>query len=218
MYYFIGDIHGYADKLMSLFKVLKDVITEDDTIIFLGDYIDRGRYSYEVIEYLLAISKKYSTIFLMGNHEDMLLKYLSGNDYNNIFMYNGGRTTEKSYRRNCGKFELPYAHHDFFHNLIYYYEGEDFIAVHAGLNPDIEDLEAQDRRELIWIRDKFYSAGRFWPKTVIFGHTPVKYLGAGDSVYINDRKNIIGIDSGVIFGRPLVSLRWPDRKIFESEI
>ena len=218
MYYIIGDIHGYLERLVALFKKLAAKVTESDTLIFLGDYIDRGPQSYEVIDFLINISRTpgFNTLFLKGNHEDMMLKYLGGEDRNGSFLFNGGDATMRSYVRQHGTFELPAHHEDFFNGLRLYYEGYDFIAVHAGLNPAAGSLDRQDPDDLIWIREKFFRSERLWEKTVIFGHTPVAYLGIRGPAFIDDKKNIIGIDSGVIFGNPLTCLVWPARRIIKG--
>ena len=215
MYYIIGDIHGYFNRLANLFKKLMTLVAERDTIIFLGDYIDRGAHSYEVIDFLVHVSrnKGLDTVFLKGNHEDMFLNYLCGDDPDGSFIFNGGDATIRSYVAHRGAFEVPRHHLDFFNGLRLYFEGEDFIAVHAGLNPLIETLDAQDKYDLLWIREKFYRAKHRWEKTVIFGHTPVSYIANAGSVYMDDERNIIGIDSGVIFGKSLTCLAWPTRKI-----
>ncbi len=217
MIYFIGDIHGHLERLVSLVREINSELQENDTIVFLGDYIDRGIDSYEVIEFLIELSRYRKAVFLKGNHEDMMLKYLKGDDPNGIFLYNGGDMTIRSYKKNVGAFKLPFHHRDFFSGLRLVHEGEDFIAVHAGLNPAKKSLADQDERDLLWIRDKFFRSSKRWEKTVIFGHTPTSYMGHGDQVYIDKERNIIGIDSGVIFGRKMSCLRWPDRKIFYSQ-
>ncbi len=214
MYYLIGDIHGYFKRLVNLFNKLKLRVREEDTIIFLGDYIDRGAHSYEVIDFLISVSRTpgLSTVFLKGNHEDMFMSYLRGEDRNGLYIFNGGDATIKSYIAHQGEFRLPEHHREFFESLRLYYEGEDFIAVHAGLNP-AAPLQAQDEHDLIWIREKFFRADKRWDKTVIFGHTPTVYISGDSPVYIDEERNIIGIDTGVIFGKSLSCLVWPERSI-----
>ncbi|NLV68488.1 MAG: serine/threonine protein phosphatase [Spirochaetes bacterium] len=216
-YYIIGDIHGHYGKLKNLFDVLKPHIRPDDLVIFLGDYIDRGPSSFEVVEFLVALSGTYRTIFLTGNHEDMFIRYLRKVDYAGNFIRNGGDYTIKSYIRNCKSMSLPETHIEFFNNLELYYEGSDFIAVHAGLNPGIDRLELQSRDDLIWIRGEFYLADKKWPKTVIFGHTPTPYIINSESVFVDEERNIIGIDTCAMLDKyPLTCIRWPDRRIFRA--
>lgn len=216
-YYIIGDIHGYLSKLKKIISCISTDIMKDDIIIFLGDYIDRGPSSFEVIEFLINLSEKYNTQFLTGNHEDMFIRFLiKGDNYNN-YLRNGGGYTLKSYIKNLNEFILPESHRKFFNNLKLYYEGEDFIAVHAGLNPGVKSMKEQQRYDMIWIREEFYKYPGRWPKTVIFGHTPTPYINNSDSVYIDETRNIIGLDTNAMTeGFPLSCLRWPDRKIYQA--
>ncbi len=218
MHYIIGDIHGYLNKLISLVSAIKSSLQQEDVFIFLGDYIDRGPYSFEVIEYLLNFRKNHRCVFLKGNHEDMMMKFLEGKIHD-LYLINGGGATIKSYIRNSGEFTLSAAHKKFFNSLQLYFEGDNFITVHAGLNPMIDNIENQKQDDLLWIREDFYLAEKRWKKTVIFGHTPVPLLSPGsiDSVYFDNKRNIIGIDSGVILGREISCLRWPDKKLFFSD-
>ncbi|HPN13921.1 MAG TPA: metallophosphoesterase, partial [Spirochaetota bacterium] len=82
MYYIIGDIHGHFARLAALFEKLLKLIAVRDTVIFLGDYIDRGPRSYEVIDFLVHLSrrKSFETVFLKGNHEDLFAAHLRGED------------------------------------------------------------------------------------------------------------------------------------------
>jgi serine/threonine protein phosphatase 1 len=117
IHYFIGDIHGHCDKLVSLIETVEALMGDDDALVFLGDYIDRGESSYEVIEYLIHLSRKHKTVFLKGNHEDMMLRYLQGEDLRDMYLVNGGERTIESYRRHCGAFRLPGRHRDFFRQI-----------------------------------------------------------------------------------------------------
>jgi len=216
-YYIIGDIHGYLSKLKKIISCVKNDAQENDIFIFLGDYIDRGPSSFEVIEFLIEFSYKYKTFFLTGNHEDMFMRFLlKGDNYKN-YIINGGGYTINSYKKNMKGFVIPENHKKFFNNLKLYYEADDFIAVHAGLNPDIKDLEKQNKNDLIWIRDDFYKNPVKWNKTIIFGHTPTPYINNSDKVYIDESKNIIGLDTNAMTeGFPLSCIRWPDKKIYQA--
>jgi len=217
MFYIFGDIHGFYKKLIDLFEKIQPFIKDEDELIFLGDYVDRGDQSYEVIDFLISLQKKYKVVTLMGNHERALLEHLAGEDKYDVFMNNGGVETIKSYKKHCnGVFEIPHHHMEFFKNLKYYYETKEFIAVHAGLDPKINNIEDQDTHDLLWIRDGFYRSKKRWDKTIIFGHTPNVIFDTQSQVYIDNEKNIIGVDSGVIYGKSLSCIRMPDRLIFNS--
>lgn len=216
MFYLIGDIHGHFQKLSHLVDKIKKYLTLDDSLVFLGDYIDRGYQSFEVIDYLVSLKDDYNTILLKGNHEDMFLNYLKGYDVS-IFMYNGGHATIQSYEETIGSLKLPQAHKNFFNSLKLYYETEDFIAVHAGLRQGTS-LQQQSEHDLLWIREEFYQKQYTWDKTVIFGHTATFNITVLPiyEVYDDKKKNIIGIDTGAAYGGPLTCLRMPDRQIFQS--
>ncbi len=216
MFYIIGDIHGYYNKLSGLFEKIKKHITDDDTIIFLGDYIDRGHYSFEVIEFLIDLQHNYNTICLRGNHESMFLDYLQGKEIQ-LYMYNGGQATIDSYIKMMGALRLPEDHKAFFNNLKLYHETDNFIAVHAGMRPGIP-VELQSSYDMTWIRDEFYVKQYRWPKLVVFGHTTtINITGLPIyEIYDDVNKNIIGIDTGAGYGGPLTCLRLPDKQIFQS--
>ncbi len=216
-YYIIGDIHGHLLKLKKIITYINNDIKPEDSIIFLGDYIDRGPSSFEVIEFLIELTNRFKVIFLTGNHEDMFIRFVNiGDNYSNYFS-NGGGYTIKSYEANMHDFIIPENHKMFYNNLKLYFEGDDFIAVHAGLNPGVKQLNEQKRSDLIWIRENFYRSHVKWEKTVIFGHTPTTYLNNSDAVYIDEKRNIIGIDTNAMSsGYPLSCIRWPDRKIYQA--
>jgi len=216
-YYIIGDIHGQLSKLKKLISYIKNDVRTDDTFIFLGDYIDRGPDSFEVIEYLIELSGHYKTIFLTGNHEDMFIRFATQGDNYINYIRNGGGYTIQSYMRYFKDFVIPENHKSFYNNLNLYYETGDFIAVHAGLNPEIKNLENQMKYDLIWIREEFFKYPGKWDKTVIFGHTPTFYIHGSDTVYIDETRNIIGLDTNAMSdGYPLSCLRWPDKKIIQA--
>ena len=205
----IGDIHGSIDRLQDLIqKIPIDFAT--DTLVFIGDYIDRGPGSVEVVEYLLDLKKRVPGIILLkGNHEDMLEKYLDGTD-RFTYLLNGGQNTLDSYLNiadQSGSFPIPKDHIDFFKSLRLYYETEAYIFVHAGLRPKVA-LASQDTEDLLWIRDKFIYSKYNFGKTVVFGHTPL------EKPLVEPNK--IGIDTGAVYGNALTCVQLPDIIFFSA--
>jgi len=202
----VGDIHGCYKKL----RVLMDHLPIDyreDTLVFLGDYIDRGDGSYEVVEYLAGLRKQHpGIVFLKGNHEELFFNYLSGEDEVS-FLFNGGEQTLKGYMSADGDISVPKAHLDFFNSLQLYYETDDYIFVHAGLKDGVP-LEQQKPEDLLWIRNPFIESTYDFGKMVVFGHTPYP------EVVVKDNK--IGVDTGAVYGYKLTCIELPAKKFHEA--
>jgi len=205
----IGDIHGSFDRLQDLMQKIP-INFANDTLVFIGDYIDRGPGSVEVVEYLLDLKKRVSgAIFLKGNHEDMLEKYLDGTD-RFTYLLNGGQNTLDSYLSKTdrsGSFPIPPDHMEFFKSLRLYYETEAYIFVHAGLRPKVP-LASQETEDLLWIRDKFIYSKYNFGKPVVFGHTPL------EKPLVEPNK--IGIDTGAVYGNALTCVQLPDMLFFTA--
>ena len=212
----IGDIHGSFDKLMSVIKNA-EINFDKDTVIFLGDYIDRGMHSNRVIQFLINLktdNPKRDIICLMGNHEEMLLRYLFENDNLYIHPRNGGFNTLQSYgmiqtHKIVKEAEIPNSHIDFITSLKRFHITDHFIFVHAGLDPK-KNLKNQDWSDNLWIRDEWIDSEVDFGKRVIFGHTI--FL---NKPYVDAFK--IGIDTGSY--RPdgmITALRLDDMKFFHS--
>ena len=196
----IGDIHGCIDKLRRLVGKLH--VNAGDTMIFLGDYVDRGPDPKGVIDFLIKLQEECAgrVIFLRGNHEVMFADYMAGVNQQ-AYLYFGGTTTVESYSRETGKFTFPESHRIFFRDLRSYYETPDYIFVHAGLRPGVPISEQTDEDRL-WIRSAFINSDYDWGKRVIFGHTPF--------FMPRIEENKIGIDTGAVYGRELTCLILPE--------
>jgi serine/threonine protein phosphatase 1 len=205
----VGDIHGCFDKLCALMDKIP-INFKRDQLIFIGDYIDRGSSSLEVVDYLIDLKKKLpATIFLKGNHEDMLENYLDGSD-RFTYLLNGGQRTLDAYLNrpnNPGEYPVPPTHLEFFKSLHLYYQTDEYIFVHAGLRKKVP-LESQKTIDLLWIRDEFIFSNFDFGKRVIFGHTPFKEPLV--------QTNKIGIDTGAVYGNRLTCLQLPEIKFFSE--
>lgn len=198
MIYAIGDIHGCLESLHRLLAQIH--LSEADEVVFLGDYVDRGPDVKGVIEYLLTLRGRY--VFLMGNHERMFLDFLQGKQ-RPLFLHNGGTATIESYG---GLRRIPATHMAFLDRLKLYHETQDYLFVHAGIRPGIP-LQEQDENDLLWIREEFYAHQGRHPKTVVFGHTPMR------EVLIEDDR--IGIDTACVYGNKLTCLLLPSRDVIQ---
>ena len=181
-YIAITDIHGEVHKLNSLLSKIQ--VKRDDIFVFMGDYIDRGKYSREVVETIIDIGNRYKTVYLMGSHEYAMLHSVSDDYYKFLYDNYGGPATTESYG---GFSNIMKIHGDFYNNLKFYYLTDKYLFVHAGINPDY-DLEGQSETDFVYIRGKFIYSKHNLPQKIIFGHTEF------DKPYIDDDK--IGIDLG----------------------
>jgi serine/threonine protein phosphatase 1 len=205
----IGDIHGSMDKLDDLMGKI-DIDFDRDTLIFLGDYIDRGPSSFEVVSFLITLKDQHENIiFLKGNHEEMLENYIAGFE-RFTYLSNGGRQTIDSYMNHgyaSGKELVPEDHIRFFKGLDLFYQTDNYIFVHAGLREKVA-LDDQLQDDLLWIRQKFIKSNYDFGKRVIFGHTPL--------VEPLVQPNKIGIDTGAVYGNKLTCVKLPDVVFYDA--
>jgi len=213
----ISDIHGEYDLFIELLeKVNYD--PKEDQLILLGDYIDRGPKSKQVLEKVMQL-KEEGAIVLRGNHDQMMIDVADEKeDAWDRWERNGGLATLENYRRNRKKMTIPddelfHRHVRFLSTLDYYYEIDDYIFVHAGIEPGVKPDET-DPWTLIWIREEFFR-NYDGEKTVIFGHTPTRFLNKNKSndVYFG-QNNVIGIDGGAVYGGQLNCLELPSKKTY----
>ena len=229
-YYAIGDIHGRLDLLKNITTlIIKDIKLNNISspiLVFLGDYIDRGPESKKVIEFLLEIKQKFKCIFLMGNHEDLLLKFIEDPQKLAVLIINGGIETLTSYgitkeqMQSCQKDPenkknnqfihnlflklAPHSHIKFFQNeLKLYYETENHIFVHAGIRSGI-NLNKQTKQDLLWIREPFLNES-IKENT---DNKPLKLIIHGHSITSapDIHNHRIGIDTGAYHSNKLTAI------------
>lgn len=181
-YIAITDIHGELEKLES---VLSKIETHpDDIFVFMGDYIDRGSKSREVVDRVIKQSETHKCIYLIGSHEYAMLHSTTDEYYKWLYDNYGGPATSRSYG---GFNNIMKIHGDFYKNLKFYYLTDKYLFVHAGINPAYP-LDKQNEVDMVYIRGKFIYSKHKLPQKIIFGHTEF------DKPYIANDK--IGIDLG----------------------
>lgn len=208
--YVIGDLHGCLAPLQRLLEHLEPDPARD-TLIFVGDYIDRGPDSKGVVDYLLSLRGRFPAerlIFLKGNHEAMFLDFLAGKD-RELFLFNGGASTLEDYWgkdwSQAEKLVLPPDHALFYQELRPFYATDDYLFVHGGLRPGVP-LEEQTEEDLLWIRGEFIASSEDFGRRVVFGHTPFR-----QPLIL---PNKIGIDTGLVYGNFLTCLRLPQQDFY----
>ncbi|NEP16857.1 MAG: serine/threonine protein phosphatase [Leptolyngbya sp. SIO4C1] len=163
---FIGDVHGHYDSLMHLIEAVS--LEADDRLFFVGDLIDRGPQSYQVVEFIR--SHQYPCV--LGNHEQLLVEaFPKGEAHMPSFqgwLYSGGQATLASYRN----IDVLFEHIHWIKTLPFYLDLGDIWLVHAGVHPR-RSLQQQTAHEFCWIRDLFHSHDRpyFADKMIVTGHT-----------------------------------------------
>lgn len=216
----ISDIHGCYDA----FNRLLELVSYDpssDQLILLGDFVDKGPDSLEVVELARSLVQDSGAIAIQGNHDERFVDVVSGRsqEAREKFFKHGGRQTLRSYRKG-----MPLAgtdeeqllalqetvnqqypqHRLFLEQLPYYYEDEFFIYVHAGLNPWYKNWKEQPKRDFLYIKEPFHSADPVVSKTVVFGHTKTIDLHGKPDIWFGNGK--IGIDGGCSNGLQLNAL------------
>ncbi len=192
---FIGDIHGCLKTLTALLQQLQ--ITKQDTLYFLGDYINRGPDSKGVIDAILNLKNDgYTLITLTGNHEQLLINdYIAETEKGWHDM--ADEAFKSSFKIDHLK-ELPQHYIEFCKQLPFYHIEDHFIAVHAGLNFNT-DNPLQSKEDLIWIRNWYQEIDYKWLKNkiIIHGHTPLtkQEIEAQFSNYKTTQ--VLNIDCGV---------------------
>lgn len=224
--YAVGDIHGRYDLMQSLLeKIWADAEVQaspQNILIFLGDYVDRGPASKQVVDYLIQLSRPgWEIVKLIGNHEYSMLEYLKNPEIYASWRAYGGAETLLSYGVKPPLFsdakEIGRAHQDFvakfprehfvfLSGLPYSHEVGDYFFVHAGVRPGIP-LKEQVAEDLMWIRDDFLVCDQYFGKVIVHGHTPAEKPIA--------RSNRIGVDTGAYATGQLTAVKlFEDRYTF----
>lgn len=216
--YAVGDIHGRDDLLEQLLeKISADAAAKEparNVIVFLGDYVDRGLQSCQVLDRLVeGPPPGFEAVYLKGNHEEAMLQFLGDAQFAKTWKYYGGLETLHSYgvteltlsddpavfERARERFEeiLPDAHRMFLEKLGISAIFGDYFFAHAGVRPGI-GLERQSEQDLLWIRDDFLRSRANFGKIVVHGHTPREN--------VEFQPNRIGVDTGAYMTNVLTAL------------
>lgn len=220
--YAVGDVHGRADLLADLQKrIVEDAAKAAESrrvVVYLGDYVDRGPDSAGVLDRLIDRPlADFEEVFLMGNHEQLLLDFLSDPSIGPLWLRNGGGATLSSYGVDLAEGEtldwavvserlrqiLPTAHLAFLEALAVSHREGDYFFAHAGIRPGVP-LDKQDEEDLLWIREPFLDAADTHEVVVVHGHTIVEAAEVHD--------NRIAVDTGAVWSGRLTAVILYDRQ------
>ena len=210
MIYAIGDIHGELAKLDAVLAQI--TLTSDDTIVFIGDYVDRGPDSFGVINRVRELQESWNVVTLRGNHEQMMLdarEYYTGTpkgksldtDFALMWFHNGADRTLASYPKNGAPHwyeRIPEDHWRFLENTEMERTIGPYRFVHAGVLPMGVKWEDPALDPRLWIREPFLLSKENFGHVVVFGHTPLRQPLI--------EANKIGIDTGAAYGRQLTAV------------
>jgi len=221
--YAVGDVHGCLDELLKLERAVVadgERLPGQKLMIMLGDYVDRGPASSQVIDHLIAPPPAgFERICLAGNHEVLMLDYLEGRIGLSEWTRMGAAATLISYGVHIDRLNqvyrsarqvddmirkaIPAAHLAFLRSLPILVEAERFIFVHAGIRAEL-GIEEQSDDDLVFIRSEFYRQARLLKKYVVHGHTPIT------EPKLEGKR--INIDTGAYFSGRLTALRiWQNK-------
>jgi serine/threonine protein phosphatase 1 len=218
----VGDIHGHVDKLRNVLT-LSRYNPQRDRLVLLGDYVDRGPESCEVVTEVIRLVEA-GAVALYGNHEDLMRAALKNHRLSRVsfaelesWYANGGEITLASYRARA---ECLDEHLSFLASLPRWYEEAGFLFVHAGVRAGIA-IQEQSPHDLIWIREPYileYNSLQY----VVTGHTPTQYLARYnlfDDIVDASKPVVRGqkifLDTGAAWGGPLTIMELPSQKIWQ---
>ena len=237
----VGDIHGNLRALTDILDQIRPATGPGDTVVFLGDYIDRGPDSKACIDAMLRLQLELEgeVVFLMGNHEDWLLKTMRDHRSHSWLLGMGGFDTIASYSAEAAqtlreaaaaagrklyleRCALPYEaffdrvppeHVRFFEALRLYHRTADCLCSHGGLDPMVADLQKQSRRAWLWGVDQFPDRYQ-GAETIVYGHWNNALVTGNGWPAPVVMGNSIGIDT--IAHGVLTAIRLPERTLFQS--
>lgn len=226
-YFVIGDIHG---ELSLMKKMLSFWRRGQEQLVLIGDLADRGHDNKGTFLLAKKLVEEEGAIWVKGNHEDIILKWLS-NPAEKFDWYrrNGGVKTINQLLDRPSDVEIIDPVADALEikekypellallvDLPLYYETDKYIFVHAGVDLAIDDWHNTLEKEFYWIRDDFHKAPNTTGKVIVFGHTPTPYLLGfphTKEVWYEDGK--VGLDGGAVYGGVLFGVRFTDEGLTE---
>jgi len=223
----IGDIHGSYKAVRQILERAK--VTAADRLIFLGDYVDGWGQSPEVIDYLIELKSKFNCIFIRGNHDDLLMRWMKSGEYTDEWFNHGGCITMERYNT-LGQ-EKKQLHILFFESLSdYFLDDSNRLFVHAGFTNMNGVKNEYFSRLFYWDRTLWETALCLDPaighddprypkrfthyKEIFIGHTPVTRIGQTVPVQM---ANIWNVDTGAAFKGPLTIMDADTKEYWQSD-
>jgi len=225
--YVIGDIHGGLRALKQALERAK--ITKEDRLIFLGDYVDGWNDSALLVDFLMTLKTEYDCIFMQGNHEEMVLKWLRYEEDNELWRFHGGQSTVNVYKMLSR--EDKDRHIEFFESLQHYFiDAQNRLFVHAGFtNP--KGVEFEFFKPLFWwdrtlwetamaLDERISKEDHRYPlrfklyDEIFIGHTPVTRFGLDTPMHC---ANVWNVDTGAAFNGKVTIMNVDTKEYWQSD-
>lgn len=192
----IGDIHGCFDQFKELVEN-KIQLKVGDKLVLLGDYIDRGSKSKEVVDFIMDLQQRgFDVVTLLGNHEAMLIDAINDEKYLSKWIQNGGNKTLESFGISDIR-QMSSEYFNFFKVLPYYYSYDNYLFVHAGFNDNVLN-PFTDYYSMLWKCKESYTNLLLANKTIVHGHNPISISKSEERVL--SKLDVINIDTGCVYG------------------
>ena len=214
----VSDIHGMYKQ----FEKILSFWDQESTLVILGDMIDRGPQSYEVVRKVMELKEHFGerVVYCKGNHEEMLLDFMRFPEVNRRFYFpSGGRETMRSFVngepssvKELNPIEQAYyVKEHFAEELAFLENGKlyeiigDVLLTHAGFESQFTELSESTDDDFLWMRDHYLHPNKTCYVNV-FGHTPTRLIHKSDEIWVSADKKYIAIDGGCAYGGQLNAL------------
>lgn len=210
----ISDIHGMYKQFEQILKHWDG----ESQLVILGDMIDRGEQSYEVVQRIMALQQQHpeKVVVMKGNHEDLLMYYVDGVMKDPTpFLVNGGLEMLRSFiadldeaatEKNAEILKTEFAAEiEFLRNARHYYQFGNLLLTHAGFDSSLENWQETSSQDFLWIRNHYNEENKTGLIN-IFGHTPTRNMHEVDDIWMSPCGSYIGIDGGCAYGGQLNAL------------
>ena len=223
----IGDIHGAYKALVQVIE--RGQITKDDTLIFVGDYVDGWSQSFEVIEYLMELEQHFNCIFIKGNHDIWCEHWLDKDITDEVWLFHGGQATYDSYKNKPEDVKL--IHLNFFQKMKdYVIDEQNRLFIHAGFASLHGPEKEPNSRSFTWDRTLWEMALAMDPrihiesplypkrlkrfKEIYIGHTPTLHI---DMFEPANAINVWNVDTGAAFNGKISMLDADTKQFWQSD-
>lgn len=214
----VSDIHGMYRQ----FELMLTYWDKESTLVILGDMVDRGPRSYDVIRKVMELKRTYGeqVIFCKGNHEEMLLNYINlPEEKKETYYKNGGLQTIESFLNHLPNEiktlnaieQASVIQEKFKEELDFLASGKLYAIVgnvlltHGGFDSSYNDISKTPDNDFLWIREHYLNEN-LTPYTNVFGHTPLKFIHESHDIWVSEDGKYVGIDGGCYFSGQLNGL------------